>query len=158
MPKKLSLVPGTAFTYPEMDYINKCALYIPYEIDASRALILVPPDHSERYRDNLHVLHLINQFSFSAQITIGAKLIPIKSFDPVLRSAPVKSSDEPEPVTMPKRGEIWKDSNDATRKYIDKVDKGTFRVKFLNSLINDKTFKASDIEFLVRSGYMVRET
>lgn len=153
-------VKGTAYTQPEMDYINQAVKFIPYEIDVIRATILIPPDHADNYRDNLHALHLVNQFGFTAQITIDAKLIEVTAFSPIMRSAPVKSSDEPEPITMPKRGEIWKDTNDATRKYIDKVDEkaGTYRVKFLNSLLNDKTFKASDIEFLIRSGYMVRES
>jgi len=159
MPKKQKevYVKDTAFTQSELDYINKCALSIPYEIDVTRATILIPPDHSEAYRDNLHLLHLINQFGFTAQVTIGAILKPVEAFNPVMRSAPVKSADELETIKLPVRGEIWVHSETKQRYYFDKVDKVSMRVKFLNSLINDKTFKISDIDFLVRGGHLIME-
>lgn len=155
--KKLQLVPGTVFTRSELDYINKCALSIPYELDVSLATILIPPSHSESYRDNLHVLHLINQFGFTAQVTIGAVTHALSVFNPPMKSGYVKPVDEPDEVVIPKRGEIWIHSETKQRYYFDKVDKDSMRVKFLGSLINDKTFKLSDIDFLVRGGHLVKE-
>jgi len=155
--QKQVYVKDTAFTQSELDYINKCALSIPYEIDVTRATILIPPTNADSYRDNLHVLHLINQFGFTAQVTIGAVIKPVEAFNPVMRSAPIKQADEPEAINLPVRGEIWIHSETKQRYYFDKVDKDSMRVKFLNSLINDKTFKLSDIDFLVRGGHLILE-
>jgi hypothetical protein len=137
-------------TKEDKEYIGYASKMIPYDVSIEDRFISVPQGQELEAKENLSVQHLINKFNFSIQSAIG--LEPKKVYDPVLRTNPIKSDQPKEVFTMPKKGEIWLDEYDKSRKYFDWVKEGKYRVKFLGEMRPDRTFIEQEIINLIKNG------
>ena len=137
-------------TKEDKNYITLSAKMIPYPVDLEFGHISVPVGQEKEAWENLTVRHLINKFDLKIQTAISVELN--KVYDPKLRSKPVELEKEKECFVRPKKGEIWLDSCDNSRKYFDWVKEGKYRVKFLNELRPGRTFIEQEIINSLKNG------
>jgi len=141
-------------------FINamKFCVYPTNEVDKT---IDIPQDELETGSDELSVRYLISTYGFKIQSVIPGSVKKKEHFNPVMGTSkpaiPKTYTSENISVELPLKGQIWIDSRDSSKWYIESVVKDIYHIKFLHSLNNDTKLSLSSIQSLVNSGVLGRE-
>lgn len=101
---KIVLESVNQFTVDQVKYLQRASKRTLYDVDVMKAQINVKPEDLEEAKEDLTVMHLINQFQFSLQASIYAdKRDPSVIFDPALKARR---------VTEPERLQVYATTGD----------------------------------------------